>query len=91
MKPLGQNLIQTSSGMYLIRTKNLPAIYSRIITKDNKIVGTVQDIIGPIMDPHIVLKPTRESSKDPQSFLGKPLFEAPPKRRKREKKWKKKR
>jgi rRNA processing protein Gar1 len=65
-------------------------MYSNIGTKDKKILGKVNDIIGPIMDPHIVVKPTKEVLESPDLVKEKELFELPKKNRnKRDKRWKK--
>jgi rRNA processing protein Gar1 len=65
-------------------------MYSNIGTKDKKILGKVNDIIGPIMDPHIVVKPTKEVWESPDLVKEKELFELPKKNRnKRDKRWKK--
>jgi rRNA processing protein Gar1 len=65
-------------------------MYSNIGTSDKKIIGKVNDIIGPIMDPHIVVRPTKEVLNNPSLVREKELFELPKKsRNKRDKRWKK--
>ncbi len=90
MKSLGQLNFFTKTGQLLIRSKEIPNMYSNIGTKDKKIVGKVNDIIGPIMDAHIVVKPTKEVLANPDLVKKKELFELPKKNRnKRDKRWKK--
>lgn len=90
MKSLGKLNFFTKTGQLIIRSRELPNIYSNIGTSDNKIVGKVNDIIGPIMDPHIVVKPTKEVLKNPELIKEKELFELPKKKViKRDKRWKK--
>jgi rRNA processing protein Gar1 len=91
LKSLGQLNFFTRTGQLLIRSKELPNMYSNIGTSDRKIVGKVNDIIGPIMDPHIVVRPTKEVLDNPGLVREKELFELPKKNRnKRDKRWKKK-
>ncbi len=90
MKSLGKLNFFTKTGQLIIRSRELPNIYSNIGTSDRKIIGKVNDIIGPIMDPHIVVKPTREVLKNPDILKGQELFELPKKKvSKRDKRWKK--
>ena len=90
MKSLGQMNFFTKTGQLLIRSRELPNMYSNIGTKEGKILGKVNDIIGPIMNPHIVVKPTRELLKNPDILKGQELFELPKNKfKKRDKKWKK--
>jgi RNA-binding protein len=81
LKPLGELSFITKSRHILIRTKQLPDIYSFIATKDKRKVGKVSDIIGPVMDPHVVVRPTEEVLKNPDIIKGKELFELPSKAR----------
>jgi rRNA processing protein Gar1 len=76
--------------MLLIRSKELPNMYSNIGTKDKKIIGKVNDIIGPIMDSHIVVRPTKNVLDNPGLVRERELFELPKKKvNKRDKRWKK--
>jgi rRNA processing protein Gar1 len=79
-------------GQFLIRSKYLPKLYSNVVTKNKRVVGKVNDIIGPVMDPHILVKPSRDVVKNPELIKGQELFEGPNQRdHKRDKRWKKKR
>lgn len=80
MKSLGQLNFFTKTGQLLVRSRELPNMYSNIGTYDKKIVGKVNDIIGPIMDPHIVVKPTKEVLKNPELVRERELFELPKKK-----------
>jgi rRNA processing protein Gar1 len=92
LKSLGRLNFQIKSGLILVRSKTIPEMYSKVSTKDGKVVGKVNDIIGPIMDPHILVKPSKDVAGNPGLIKGKELFEQPAKRKsKRDKKWKKKR
>ena len=90
MKTLGNLSFTTKAGYVLIRSKNIPEIYSKVVTKDMVVVGKVADVIGPIMDPHIVVKPLGETVKNPEIIKGKELFELPPNKA-RDRRWKKRR
>ncbi len=90
MRSLGTLNLKTKTGSILIRTKELPQIYSNISTKDGNVVGKVSDIIGPIMDPHVVVKPNKAGAKNLDKIMGQELFETPKRKSKRDRKWKKK-
>jgi rRNA processing protein Gar1 len=92
LKSLGNSILYTVGGQFLIKSKNIPKLYSNIVTRDKRLVGKVNDIIGPVMDPHILVKPSKEIAKNPESIKGKELFEGPNKRnQQRSLRWKKKR
>lgn len=91
MKSLGSLSKITKNGNMLIRTKELPSIYSNIVTADKKNVGKIIDIIGPIMDPHVVVKPNRQILEKSDVIRGKELFEMKRQKKKRDGKWQKKR
>jgi len=59
----------------LIRSERLPKLYSKVVTRDRGIVGKVTDIIGPVMDPHVVVTLTEEAKKDEEKIIGEELFE----------------
>lgn len=90
MKALGNQSQITKTRHLLIRSRTLPEIYSAIVTEDRRKVGQVMDIIGPVMDPHILVKPTPQVLKNPELVEGKELFEMPSRPR-RKRKWKKER
>ena len=90
MKSLGQLNFFTKGGQLLVRSMEIPNMYSNIVTIDRKLVGKVNDIIGPIMDPHIVLRPTKEVLDNSDLVRGQELFELPKKNRNtRDRRWKK--
>jgi rRNA processing protein Gar1 len=81
LKSLGKINFPTVGGQLLIRSLDLPNLYSTITTKDNLVVGKVNDIIGPKMDPHILVKMSETVKKNPKLIIGKELFEAPKQRK----------
>ncbi len=91
MKSLGSLSIITKNGNLLIRTRELPNLYSTVVTSDKENVGKIIDIIGPIMDPHVVVKPNRQILEKSDVIKGKELFEMKKQRRKRDGRWQKKR
>ena len=90
LKTLGEMSKETVGQNILIRSKEIPKIYSNVVTDRGEIIGKVNDIIGPKMDPHIVVKLSKHIT-DPKTIKNKMLFEASSNSKKREKRWKKKR
>jgi rRNA processing protein Gar1 len=91
LKSLGSESFATSSGYILIRSKNIPSLYSTVKTREEQVVGKVNDVIGPIMDPHILVRPAKDFSKKLETIGGKELFAISQSRvKKRDRKWKKK-
>jgi rRNA processing protein Gar1 len=92
LRSLGNISFFTNGGQLLIRSKAIPRIYSNISTNDGKAVGKVADIIGPVMNPHIVVRPTPEISQNHALVKGRELFEQQASvKRKGDKRWKKRR
>lgn len=57
MKALGELHHLTKSGKILLRGGELPVLYSSVVTEHSKPIGKVVDIIGPVSNPYIVVKP----------------------------------
>lgn len=91
MKSLGKSFTIIKTGAILIRSKTIPKLYSSVATEDRKVVGKINDIIGPIMDPYIVVKPSPSVLKNPNLIEGRELYEMPKAGKKRDKKWTKRR
>ncbi len=92
MKSLGRVSSIEKTGSMLIRTKRLPELYSQVVTDNKKVVGTVSDIIGPVMDPYVVVKVRKDILQNPSKFKDKELFELKSKdAKKRAARWKKER
>ena len=69
MKALGTFCHRTNSGNLLLRGNKIPSLYSWVVTKDLKKVGKVQDVIGPVSKPYIVIKPTKTKLTIKESIL----------------------
>lgn len=69
MKFLGKLSHTTKNGNIVLRSGEIPAIYSFVVNKDSKRIGTVRDVIGPSSKPYIVVKPVRRfTEKELRSF-----------------------
>ncbi len=92
MESLGKSVIDTVGGKILIRSKKIPELYSNIATGEKTIIGKVNDVIGPVMNPHILVKLTGSAMKNPGLIHGQELYSLPALRKKKGvKRWKKKR
>lgn len=77
MKALGTLSHETKSGNLVIRGneafKKVPSIYS--FAAANKVrVGKIQDVIGPVERPYVVLKPQKKLTKKELSKLKSATF-----------------
>ncbi|MDP7208127.1 MAG: Gar1/Naf1 family protein, partial [Candidatus Bathyarchaeota archaeon] len=45
------------NGKILLRGGEVPALYSSVITAQSKHVGKVVDVIGPVSNPYVIVKP----------------------------------
>ena len=81
MRAIGTLSHETKSGNLVIRgdavqTPNIPSIYSYAQTKKMR-VGKINDIIGPVSRPYIIIKPDRKLKKsDIPSLSDKTIFES---------------
>lgn len=73
MKPLGKFSHITKAGNIVLRSEDIPFLYSAV-TDGVKKIGKVQDIIGPAAKPYIVVKPTRALGENDLSQLSKGVF-----------------
>ncbi len=59
-KPIGPVLHITPSRLIIVRANdpnNLPKIGDEVVSAGGEYVGIVSDIIGPVIEPYIVVKP----------------------------------
>ncbi|MFQ5975392.1 MAG: Gar1/Naf1 family protein [Candidatus Hydrothermarchaeales archaeon] len=76
MRPLGKITSFTKSGAILLRSIEIPSLYSTVVTKDLKKVGTVKDVFGPSSKPYVLIKPMRKfGRKDLLSLKNEALYE----------------
>ncbi len=81
MRAIGTLSHETKSGNLVIRgdevqTPDIPSIYSYAQTKKTR-VGKIQDVIGPVSRPYIIIKPDGELKKsDISSLSGRTIFES---------------
>jgi rRNA processing protein Gar1 len=47
-------------GKFLVRTNFKPKIGTRVVNKRNMIIGKITQIIGPIKNPYITIKPQKD-------------------------------
>ncbi|MFQ5888026.1 MAG: Gar1/Naf1 family protein [Candidatus Hydrothermarchaeales archaeon] len=87
MRPLGKITRFTKSGGILLRSIEIPSLYSTVVTKDLKKVGTVRDVFGPYSKPYILIKPMRKfEPKDLSSLKNETLYESRERKSKRRRK-----
>ncbi|MDI9610529.1 MAG: hypothetical protein QFX36_04290 [Archaeoglobales archaeon] len=66
LSALGRPEKLTKSGMLLVRIQptNLPKIGDKVVTRKMEQVGIVYDIIGPIISPYALIKPSKVVYED---------------------------
>jgi len=64
--PLGRPEKLSKSGMLLvpIQPTNLPKIGDKVVTRKMERIGVVYDIIGPIISPYALIKPSKVVYED---------------------------
>ncbi|MEE8168298.1 MAG: Gar1/Naf1 family protein [Candidatus Hydrothermarchaeales archaeon] len=63
----------TNAGNIVLRGDEIPSMYSLVAIKDSRI-GKIQDIIGPVSRPYILVKPDKKLTKDDVPLLRKEIF-----------------
>ncbi len=59
-KPIGSVLHVTPSRLIIVRAhdpSNLPRVGDLVVSAGGELIGVVSDIIGPVSEPYIVVKP----------------------------------
>lgn len=72
MLPLGKVVNVTRRGQALARGTGKPRLGARVADGRGREVGRVQDLIGPVREPYIIVAPQRGT--DPGRMLGQDLF-----------------
>ncbi len=63
MKPIGKPSFWTHEGNLVVQSQEVPPIYAPVVTRDSKRVGKVKDVIGPVSNPYIIIKPEKKGFK----------------------------
>ncbi|NOZ77154.1 MAG: H/ACA RNA-protein complex protein Gar1 [Euryarchaeota archaeon] len=69
MKPIGKVSFYTHDGKLVIRGGEVPSIYAPVVTKDSKPIGKVHDVIGPVSNPYIIVKPAENGLKTKEDLF----------------------
>ena len=70
---IGAVLHISSSGNIIIQGGKIPPLGATIVTKQNKNVGFVKDIFGPVNNAFVSVSP-RDFSEELETLVGKTLF-----------------
>ncbi|MFQ5815523.1 MAG: Gar1/Naf1 family protein [Candidatus Hydrothermarchaeaceae archaeon] len=73
MKPLGKFSHFTKAGNIVLRGDEIPTLFS-IVTDGEKRIGRINDVIGPMAKPYIIVKPNRGLGKDDLLRVSKGAF-----------------
>jgi RNA-binding protein len=57
LKLIGRPSFYTNEGNLVVKSKEVPPIYSPVVTRDSKRVGKIHDVIGPVSHPYVIIKP----------------------------------
>lgn len=71
LQRLGRITNVSPSGNAIVKTENPPKLGSKVVDENLNAVGTVFDIIGPVLAPYAVIKPT---VKEPVKLVNKPVY-----------------
>jgi len=86
MRYLGYPLYKTKTGLLIVqvRTRKVPPLGSTVVKRDMRRIGSVMDIIGPIIEPYAVVKLFRKDIN--HELLSSPLYYIPSKHELRKRK-----
>ncbi|MFC2175281.1 H/ACA ribonucleoprotein complex subunit GAR1 [archaeon] len=68
MRSLGSVIGKSASGFAIIRCNPAPKLKARVFNKNNKKVGFVADIVGPVDEPFVLIK--SNSKPGQELFVG---------------------
>lgn len=71
MNRLGRVLHYSTNHLWVVRSENPAAPGTPALDKQLKPVGTVQDVIGPVKQPYLTIKPT---VPNPKAYAGQVLY-----------------
>ena len=74
MKKLGNISHISNRGRIILRSNHTPAFGLAVFTKNEKRLGTVQDIFGPTKEPYISVKVYAKNSKNLETRVGETLY-----------------
>jgi RNA-binding protein len=63
LKAIGKPSFITHNGNIIIRSGAVPPVYAPVGTRDKKVFGKVADVIGPVNDPYVVIKPKKKGMR----------------------------
>ncbi|MCK4327503.1 MAG: hypothetical protein KAW41_03430 [Candidatus Diapherotrites archaeon] len=64
MRSLGIVIGKSASGFAIIRCKDVPRLKARVFNKNNKKVGFVADIVGPVEEPFVLVKSNSKAGQE---------------------------
>ncbi len=73
MKPLGKFSHVTKAGNIVLRGDEIPNLYSTV-TDGDKRIGIIHDIVGPVENPYIIVKPTKRPGKNDLLLMSRGAF-----------------
>ena len=71
MQRLGKMLHVTPSQNIVVKTDKTPKIGSAVVDENLKVIGKIFDVIGPVLSPYVIVKP---SVKEPKQLTNKQLY-----------------
>jgi RNA-binding protein len=71
LQRLGRVINVTPSQNLVVKTEKAPKIGSNVVDENLKAVGNVFDVVGPVISPYAVIRPT---VKEPASLANKQLY-----------------
>jgi rRNA processing protein Gar1 len=78
LNPIGNFSHVTRSGNIVLKNeKDIPTMYAPVVARGkdwSKVIGKVSDIIGPVSEPYIIIKPKK--GIDPNSLKNAAFFES---------------
>ncbi|MGQ9583442.1 MAG: H/ACA ribonucleoprotein complex subunit GAR1 [Thermoplasmatota archaeon] len=74
MKALGRVVTISHSGRLIVRAAWAPELGARVVDREQRPVGTVAALLGPVHAPYIAVRPAREPGQTLLKMIGRDVY-----------------
>lgn len=74
MIPIGKVVKVTRDGKLVVKAEAIPQLGAEIRDASTGLVGYVDDIIGPVASPYVIVKLSEQRVKQPEYFVSRVLY-----------------
>ncbi|MEM1508524.1 MAG: Gar1/Naf1 family protein [Thermofilaceae archaeon] len=74
MIPIGKIVKVTHNGKLIVKAEAIPKLGAEVHDASTSLVGYVDDIIGPVASPYIVVRASGQGIKQPEHLMNRMLY-----------------